>query len=360
MQKEINVEEQKEEIKQEQVKKDLKRKSDDKNDEEESETKKQKLPKKKVVLVIGYNGSNYKGIQINPGQETIEKSVLEACIKIGAISEDNSNDYHKVKWARSSRTDKGVHALINLISLKMLIQKDGLERLNKELPNDIRVYKIQRVTKFFNPKNMCEGRKYEYVIPSFCFNDEFKFNNFKLSKEKEEKIEKYLKHFEGTKNYHNFTKFTDPNKKLEQFKRYITSFKIEKKFELENIEFLSITIIGQSFLFNQIRKMIGFVICLMTKNFEEEEIEKIHDPKYIKFVPRVPGEGLMLSELHFPGYNKQHGDLHGPLIFEGDEFKEKENLKNDIIKDIVRMELKDKIFENYMIELKEIIEKNKE
>ena len=35
--------------------------------------------------------------------------------------------------------------------------------------------------------------------------------------------------------------------------------------------------------------MIGFVICLMTKHFEEEEIEKIHDSNYSKFIPRVPG-----------------------------------------------------------------------
>ena len=116
--------------------------------------------------------------------------------------------------------------MVNLISFKMIIQENDLENLNKNLPKDIRVYKIQRVTKFFNPKNMCEGRKYEYIIPTFCFKnqkekeekEEVDLTKFRINQQEEERIEKYLKHFEGTLNYHNFTKFMDSNKKLEQFK----------------------------------------------------------------------------------------------------------------------------------------------
>jgi tRNA pseudouridine38-40 synthase len=62
---------------------------------------------------------------------------LEACIKAGSISEDNSVDYKKVGWSRCSRTDKRVHALVNIISLKMILQENDLEVLNSYLPSDI-------------------------------------------------------------------------------------------------------------------------------------------------------------------------------------------------------------------------------
>jgi hypothetical protein len=37
--------------------------------------------------------------------------------------------------------------------------------------------------------------------------------------------------------------------------------------------------------------MIGFVVSVMRGNFEEDEIERIHKDDYIKFIPKVPGEG---------------------------------------------------------------------
>jgi tRNA U38,U39,U40 pseudouridine synthase TruA len=72
---------------------------------------------------------------------------------------------------------------------------------------------------------MCEGRKYEYIIPSFCFEKNPNFQDFRIEKEKEEKILKLLSHFEGTLNYHNFTKYIDSDKSKDYFKS-MKKFKI--------------------------------------------------------------------------------------------------------------------------------------
>ncbi|CDK27654.1 unnamed protein product [Kuraishia capsulata CBS 1993] len=126
-------------------------------------------PKKKVACLIGYCGTGYHGMQLNPGTKTIEYELFEAFVKTGAISRDNSNDLKKSSFMRAARTDKGVHAAGNVVSLKMIVEDDNLlEKLNAELPDQIRVWGIERVNKSFDCRKMCSSRVYEYLMPSFC------------------------------------------------------------------------------------------------------------------------------------------------------------------------------------------------
>lgn len=77
------------------------------------------LVKRKVALHIGYVGTQYSGLQISPldNVKTIEGVLQEALFKSGCVSEANSVSLAKVKWSRSSRTDKGVHALATVSSI---------------------------------------------------------------------------------------------------------------------------------------------------------------------------------------------------------------------------------------------------
>ena len=64
--------------------------------------------KKKVALVVGYNGSNYHGLQlVDPELNTIEKRLEEALFDLGCILPTNKQKLEKIGWSRSSRTDKG-------------------------------------------------------------------------------------------------------------------------------------------------------------------------------------------------------------------------------------------------------------
>jgi tRNA pseudouridine38-40 synthase len=52
----------------------------------EISNKKQKLPKKRVAVIIGYIGTNYSGLQYQehqPNIPTIEKELFAACVKSG-------------------------------------------------------------------------------------------------------------------------------------------------------------------------------------------------------------------------------------------------------------------------------------
>lgn len=72
---------------------------------------------------------------------TIESVLFDALCKTGAVSTSNAVDPKKVQLMRAARTDKGVHASCNLVSLKMICQDEQIvEKLNAVLPPQIRVW----------------------------------------------------------------------------------------------------------------------------------------------------------------------------------------------------------------------------
>lgn len=131
-------------------------------------TKEPRLPKRKVAVMIGYCGTGYHGMQYNPPNPTIEHELFEAFVKAGAVSKANSNDLKKSGFMRAARTDKGVHAGGNVISLKLIIEDpDILNKINNNLPPGIRVWGIERVNKAFNCRKLCGSRWYEYLLPTY-------------------------------------------------------------------------------------------------------------------------------------------------------------------------------------------------
>jgi tRNA pseudouridine38-40 synthase len=120
--------------------------------------------------MIGYSGTGYKGMQIDNKQKTIEGDLFNAFVKAGAISKANADDPKKSSLVRCARTDKGVHAAGNVISLKLIIEDDDVvEKINSHLSEQIRVWGIQRTTGSFSCYQACDSRWYEYLIPTHTF-----------------------------------------------------------------------------------------------------------------------------------------------------------------------------------------------
>lgn len=125
-------------------------------------------PKKKVAVLIGYAGTGYKGMQINHDEKTIEGDLFAAFVGAGAIAKRNADDPKKSSFVRCARTDKGVHAAGNVISLKLTIEDpDIVQKINEKLPEQIRVWGFQRTNNAFNSHQACDSRWYEYLLPSY-------------------------------------------------------------------------------------------------------------------------------------------------------------------------------------------------
>ncbi|CAO2651497.1 Nn.00g040670.m01.CDS01 [Neocucurbitaria sp. VM-36] len=136
-------------------------------DEVEAE---ERRPKRKVAVMIGYSGTGYKGMQIDNKQKTIEGDLFNAFVAAGAISKANASDPKKSSLVRCARTDKGVHAAGNVVSLKLIIEEDDIvQKINSHLSEQIRVWGIQRTTGSFSCYQACDSRWYEYLIPTHSF-----------------------------------------------------------------------------------------------------------------------------------------------------------------------------------------------
>ena len=214
----------------------------------------------------------------------------------------------QLKFQRTSKTDKGVSAVRQIVSLKMDVLKDYLESINSFLPPQIRIFRILRVTQSFNGKHFCSSRFYNYICPTFAFAPTYEqtYEGYRIDKSTMERLESVLSIFTGTHNFHNYTSAV--NAKDPSCNRYIVSVKTGVPFvdQKSNLEFLSIHLQGQSFMQHQIRKMIGIAIAVM-KNFAKEEIIARSFELDTIETPKAPSLGLMLDKQEFNGYNGKFG-----------------------------------------------------
>ena len=106
----------------------------------------------------------------NHHEKTIEGDLFKAFVNAGAISKANADDPKKSSLVRCARTDKGVHAAGNVISLKLIVEDpDIVAKINEHLSPQIRVWGIERTNGGFSCYQHCDSRSYQYLIPSHCF-----------------------------------------------------------------------------------------------------------------------------------------------------------------------------------------------
>ncbi|KAM9307169.1 pseudouridylate synthase 1 homolog [Pholidichthys leucotaenia] len=298
-----------------------------KTDENSAEDEK-KFPKKKVALLMAYSGKGYYGMQRNPGScqfRTIEDDLVKALVKSGCIPEDHGEDMKKMSFQRCARTDKGVSAAGQVVSLKIRLIDDVVEKINQHLPAQIRVLGMKRVTQGFNAKNKCDARTYSYLLPTMAFSpkdfnldDDGAVAAFRLPPQTLQTVNRLFSLYRGTRNFHNFTSqkaADDPSSR-----RYIMHMSCGEPFVRGGLEFAVVSVRGQSFMMHQIRKMIGLVIAVVRGHAPEDVMERSYGPDKVD-VPKAPGLGLILERVHFDRYSKRFGGdgLHERLEWEGEE-----------------------------------------
>ena len=114
-------------------------------------------------MFLAYVGKGYQGMQRNPGAVTIEDELERAIVAAGGISPDNAGDFTKVQWMRAARTDKGVSAVGQSISLRMMLEhptdkRDVITRINEKLPEGFEFFRVHPRHGRVHAKTMCDRR----------------------------------------------------------------------------------------------------------------------------------------------------------------------------------------------------------
>ncbi|ORY01221.1 pseudouridine synthase [Basidiobolus meristosporus CBS 931.73] len=335
----------------------------------DSVEKEKRLPKKKVALLMSYCGTGYQGMQVNPGAVTIESELFKALVDTGAVSKDNAVDQKKVGFARAARTDKGVHAAGQVVNLKMIVEDpDIIEKINKSLPEQIHVWGYVKAMGSFNAKDHCDSRFYEYLMPTYVFMpptgtpstlppDERQIppstseemavkRQFRMSPETLAYVRSALNEYVGTHNYHNFT--IGKAYKDASAKRFIKGFECSEPKIIDECEWISLKVHGQSFMIHQIRKMVGLVILMARTNTPLSLMKKTFEEKKIN-IPKAPGIGLLLEKPVFGSYNKKaQGMGRDAIVFDAYE-EQIEQFKNKYIYDaMVKVENEENYFDQWI------------
>lgn len=79
----------------------------------------ERIKRRKSLIVMGYSGVNYYGMQRNPGFSTIEEELLMAMKKCEWITPESYDQPQWIGFQRAARTDKGVSAMTQCVSLKL-------------------------------------------------------------------------------------------------------------------------------------------------------------------------------------------------------------------------------------------------
>uniref|UniRef100_H3B8J2 Pseudouridylate synthase 1 homolog n=2 Tax=Latimeria chalumnae TaxID=7897 RepID=H3B8J2_LATCH len=313
-------------------------------------------PKRKFALLLAYNGNGYYGMQRNPGVRdlhTIEDDLVLALVKAGCIPEAFADDMKELSFQRCARTDKGVSAAGQLVSLKLHLTEDLVDVLNQNLPPQIRVLGCKRVTRGFSSKSNCDARTYSYMLPTFTFatqDGERQDGHFCLHRDTFHRVNHLLSCYRGTHNFHNFTSgrsAADPSAV-----RYVMSACCGEPFFYGGLEYAIIEIKGQSFMRHQIRKMVALAVAV-AKGWAPEPIlaeslssEKVH-------LPRVPGLGLVLERVHFDRHNARYGQngIHQRISWEEVEPLMMEFKERQIYPSVVRVELEEKSMAKWLEKL---------
>ncbi|CCE66211.1 hypothetical protein TPHA_0P00530 [Tetrapisispora phaffii CBS 4417] len=221
-----------------------------------------------IALKFAYLGWNYNGLAIQKeptALPTVEGVIVDAMNKCKLIPSINPSDF---KFSRCGRTDKGVSAMNQVISLNVRSNLTPEQQMNSEfdskeiqyinilnqlLPDDIRISAVcLRPPTGFDARFSCQYRHYKYL---------FKKDGLNISA-----METAASYFKGEHDFRNFCKL-DGSKQITNFKRTMMSSQILQV----NEEFYCFDLIGSAFLWHQVRCMTA-ILFLVGQNLEVPEI----------------------------------------------------------------------------------------
>lgn len=249
-------------------------------------------PKKRVKMVLAYDGTDYLGWQATKMGQSIEESlqkVLEQILQ------------HPISLEAASRTDAGVHATGQIaafstdkLDLDLLRLQSSLNRL---LGGKIAVHKIEEVSESFHPTVEAQRKEYHYYLclgktqlPQhrlYSWHIPYSLDRQAMEKGAKILIGKY-----------DFSAFGNvkKNESYENTTREVTRISF---IDLDHSR-LRIEIEGDGFLYKMVRNIVGTLVYVGRRKITLEEIPEMIQSKDRTLIGvTAPAWGLFLFSVYY-------------------------------------------------------------
>ncbi|MCR5402692.1 MAG: tRNA pseudouridine(38-40) synthase TruA [Butyrivibrio sp.] len=247
------------------------------------------VKKKRVMLVVSYDGTAYNGWALQGSTHNTIEEMLNRAIH-GLTGET-------VAVIGASRTDAGVHALGNIAVFDTFSSIPG-ERfsfaLNRILPDDIRIVVSKDVALSFHPRHCNTLKTYEYRVLNTKMEVPVKrlytyHFSMPLDTELMQEAAGYLV------GEHDFTSFCNVQSQALSHVRTITDISVRR-----NGDEVSIFVTGNGFLYNMVRIIAGTLLQIGRGKGCPSDVGEMLLRKDRKAAgPTAPPQGLCLYEYRF-------------------------------------------------------------
>ncbi|RLL40722.1 tRNA pseudouridine(38-40) synthase TruA [Oceanobacillus piezotolerans] len=223
----------------------------------------------RIKCTIQYDGTLFHGFQIQPNKRTVQGELEKALSRVHKGS--------KIKTVASGRTDSGVHAkgqVIHFDSILSIPSEGWKQALNTQLPDDIYIIDVKRVSSAFHARYGVSQKEYHYIVLNRPDTDVFN-RNYSYHFPYEIDIDKILeacRYLEGT---HDFTT-------LSSAKSTVKGTKVRTIYEANCIrqgDKLTFVFRGSGFLYNMVRIMVSVLLDIGQGRRKPEDIPKMIEKK---------------------------------------------------------------------------------
>ncbi len=236
----------------------------------------------RFLLKIWYDGTHFAGSQQQPYKRTVEGELIFALIENGYILDRKTGNFKT-----AARTDAGVHALEAAFCFTS--EKPFYPTLlDSRLPKDMGIIAWVEVPLTFHPRWEATKKEYYYVYPRSFLRSSLNIN----------KMEQALTILRGTHDFRMFSK-TDHTKRDK-----LTVLTLEQAHMESHPQFYQFVFKSKSYLWEQIRRMMAFLIKIGQDIYTLEDLQALlnpinhSNPKFHREKP-VSATGLILSRMEF-------------------------------------------------------------
>ncbi len=253
------------------------------------------MPEKgrRIKLTLSYDGSSFHGWQEQRDGVTVQGTIKK-------VLEDLLGE--SVDLQGSGRTDSGVHALGQVAHFDTTSSLDGEKFaliLNSRLPSTIRILSSEDASGIFHARFTSYAREYWYYIKEW--KDTLPFDTWRVTSIKVlpdiSLLNGYAHVLEGT---HDFTSFCSA-KDLSQSKYrdiYVSSW--TEECDGWGKRFFKYRVVGNAFLYHQVRSMVGTMIECGLKGESVESFEKrLSSCRRDNALKTYPSTGLYLARISY-------------------------------------------------------------